>query len=160
MILKICLEITTFRYVSVHSALFCSSFFIVLCLQCFGQEYWVFYGVIFSKQGKRLDPFSCLSLSQQYPVVLLSCEILFTFCSLRWPNYIYIPSPFQSCFSTVTWSWDFFKVVVSDSRFRGLCLDSMSSMMSYIWARNREILNWIPSVWRINFVLEHPLVSG
>ena len=36
----------------------------------------------------------------------------------------------------------------------------MSSMMSYIWARNREILNWIPSVWRINYVLEHPLVSG
>ena len=36
----------------------------------------------------------------------------------------------------------------------------MSSMMSYIWARNRGILNWIPSVWRINFVLEHPLVSG
>ena len=40
----------------------------------------------------------------------------------------------------------FLKIVVSDSRFRGLCLDSMSSMMSYIWARNRGILNWIPSV--------------
>ena len=53
MILKICLEITTFRYVSMHSALFCSSSFIVFCLQCFGQEYWVFYGVIFSKQGEK-----------------------------------------------------------------------------------------------------------
>lgn len=96
MILKICLEITTFRYVSVHSALFCSSsFFIVFCLQCFGQEYWVFYGVIlsFQSKGKRPDAFSCLPLSQQYPVVPLSCEILFTFCSLRQPNYVYIFPP-------------------------------------------------------------------
>ena len=170
MILKICLEITTFRYVSVHSGLFCSSF-IVFCLQCFGQEYWVFYGVIlsFQSKGKRLDPFSCLPLSQQYPVIPLSCEILFTFCSLKQHNcvcvyiyiYIYIYSlPILELLFHCYLELGFLKIVVSDSRFRGLCLDSMSSMMSYIWARNRGILNWIPSVWRINFVLEHPLVSG
>lgn len=141
MILKICLEITTFRYVSVHSALFCSSsFFIVFCLQCFGQEYWVFYGVIlsFQSKGKRPDAFHvCPSLSSTQ---LYLCPVRFYSHFVHLGSLImYIYSlPILELLFHCNLELGFLKVVVSDSRFRGLCLDSMSSMMSYISARNRE----------------------
>lgn len=133
-----------------------------VCLQCFGQEYWVFYGVIlsFQSKGKRSDAFSCLPLSQQYPVVPLSCEILFTFCSLRQPNYVYIfPPHSRAAFPLLLGAGIFLMWLY---QIAGLEVCALTPCLPWcpISARNRGILNWIPSVWRINFVWEHPLVSG
>lgn len=52
--LSICLEITTFRYLFV--CLFTFFYFALpfsSCFHCFGQEYWVAYGVLYHfREGK------------------------------------------------------------------------------------------------------------
>lgn len=77
MILKICLEITTLRYIFIHPFIlfFCSSLF-MFCLQCFGSEYWVFCGIVYLFIGERIP--SC----PHFPVVPLCKNILFTLCGL------------------------------------------------------------------------------
>lgn len=67
-IFKICLEITTFRYFFMHSLLFCAFSLFVLCLQCFDQKYWVFYGVMYL--FKEEEESSKSSLHIPLPAVL------------------------------------------------------------------------------------------
>lgn len=74
------------------------------------------------------------------------------FIHFVWPNQLYSLLILELLFY-FSIELGVLKIVVLDGRFRALCLDSMSSMIFYIWAINMGILNWISSV-RISFVLK------
>lgn len=130
-----------------HSLLFCnSSLFIMFCLQCFGEKYWVFYGVMYLfKERKKISKSSVYN-SPPSSTQLYLCGM--RFCSLRRPNQPY-SLPILELFFYSSIELGILKIVMLEARFRALYLDSMSSM-KYIWARNMGIFSWI-CVWGINF---------
>ena len=139
MILKTCLEITTFRCVFMHSVLFCSSssscsvFSVLVRNIGYSLE-----SSIFSKQEKVfLHVCPSPSSTQLYLCPMRFCSHFVHFGGLI--KMYSLPILELLFYSYI--ELGILKIFMSGSRFRGLCLDSMSSMMFYIWARNRGILN-------------------
>lgn len=139
MILKICLEMTTFRYFLKHFILLFSLHYVLLSV-LWSEILGILWSHVSFQRGKKAPFIS----------PLLGCTFVIWDCIHLGGLISCIPSPSRTAFLLI--ELGILKLVVLHGQFRALCLASMSSRMLYIWAGNRGIFNWISNVWRISFL--------